>query len=209
MADSARIVLVDNFDSFTWSLADEFSRRGAEVEVWRNDVAAAHLLGRVRGRGPGLLVLSAGPGAPKEAGCCTELVLLAERERVPLFGVCLGLQVLVEALGGTVRRAGEIVHGRASWVEHGGGPLFEGVPSPFRAGRYHSLAAASLPDSLVPIAHCGPVIMAARHRDAPLAGVQFHPESILTPDGGRLIENVLGWACSGSTTPPSGRGLPA
>ena len=195
MPDPARIVVVDNFDSFTWSLVDEFRRRGAEVEVWRNDIPAAHLLGRVRGLGPGLLVLSAGPGAPQEAGCCLELVRLAERERVPLFGVCLGLQVLVEALGGTVRRADEIVHGRASWVEHGGDPLFDGVASPFRAGRYHSLAAASLPDRLAPIARCGSAIMAARHREAPLVGVQFHPESILTPDGGRLVENVLQWAC--------------
>jgi anthranilate synthase/aminodeoxychorismate synthase-like glutamine amidotransferase len=194
MPDPMRIVLVDNFDSFTWSLADEFRRRGAEVEVWRNDVPAAHLLGRLRGCGPGLLVLSAGPGAPAEAGCCVELVRRAERERVPLFGVCLGLQVLVEALGGTVRRAGEIVHGRASRVEHDGDPLFQGVPSPFRAGRYHSLAAASLPECLLPIAHSDGVVMAARHRGAPLAGVQYHPESILTPDGGRLVENVLRWA---------------
>jgi len=194
MPEPIRIVLVDNFDSFTWSLADEFSRLGAEVEVWRNDVPAAHVLGRVHGRGPALLVLSAGPGAPAEAGCCTELVRRAERERVPLFGVCLGLQVLVEALGGSVRRAGEIVHGRASRVEHDGDALFEGVPSPFRAGRYHSLAAASLPDCLVPIAHVDGVVMAAKHRRAPLAGVQYHPESILTPEGGRLIENLLQWA---------------
>jgi anthranilate synthase/aminodeoxychorismate synthase-like glutamine amidotransferase len=194
MPDATRIVLVDNLDSFTWSLADEFSRRGAEVEVWRNDADAAQLLSRARGRGPGLLVLSPGPGAPAEAGCCTELVRRAERERVPLFGVCLGLQVLVEALGGSVAGAREIVHGRASCVEHDGDPLFEGVPSPFRAGRYHSLAAAALPDCLLPIAHFDGVVMAARHRRAPLAGVQYHPESILTPDGGRLIENVLRWA---------------
>ena len=203
MADLARVVLVDNFDSFTWSLADEFSRRGAEVEVWRNDLPAAHLLDRAGGPVPSLLLLSAGPGSPAEAGCCAELVRAAERRRLPLFGVCLGLQVLVEALGGTVRRAGEIVHGRASRVEHGGDPLFEGVPSPFRAGRYHSLAAAALPESLMPIAFSAGVVMAVRHRESPLAGVQFHPESILTPDGGRLIENVLRWAVDRATPRPA------
>lgn len=188
------VTLVDNRDSFCWNLVDEFARRNAEVRVWRNDVPAARVLEEALGAsGPSLVVLSPGPGGPADAGCCLELVRLAAG-RVPLFGVCLGHQVLVEALGGEVRHAGEVVHGRASRVSHDGGPLFEGVPSPFAAGRYHSLAAVSLPDDLAPIAYSGEVVMAIRHRRVPMLGVQFHPESILTPDGGRMIANVMRWA---------------
>ena len=191
MRDTVRVILVDNLDSFTWNLVEEFARRGSEVEVWRNHVDAEMVLSRVPENDPGLLVISPGPGSPRESGCCIPLVRMAERKRVPLFGVCLGLQVMVEALGGKVSRAGEAVHGRASRVEHDGSPLFDGIPSPFPAARYHSLAAVSLPDPLIPMARTGEIIMAAGHQQAPMLGVQFHPESILTPDGGRLIDNLL------------------
>jgi anthranilate synthase component II len=192
--DVLRLVFIDNFDSFTWNLVDEFARRGAEVEVWRNTVAAAHALERARTRTPSLLVLSPGPGAPAEAGCCIDLVRLAAAERVPLLGVCLGHQAMVEAFGGVVGPAGEVVHGKTSRVRHQGGALFDGVPSPFPVGRYHSLAASVLPESLAPIAGTDRVVMAVAHRTAPQFGVQFHPESILTPEGGRIIENVIRWA---------------
>ncbi|HEY9384226.1 MAG TPA: aminodeoxychorismate/anthranilate synthase component II [Gemmatimonadales bacterium] len=194
MAESLRLVFVDNFDSFTWNLVDEFARRGCEVEVWRNTVSAASVLDRARARSPSLLVLSPGPGTPSGAGCCIELVREAAEARIPLFGVCLGHQAMVEALGGMVGPAGEVVHGKTSRVRHEGGPLFEGVPSPFPVGRYHSLAATTLPDCLAPIAGTERVVMAVAHRSAPQFGVQFHPESILTPDGGRIIENVMAWA---------------
>lgn len=194
MTDALRLVFIDNFDSFTWNLVDEFARRGAEVEVWRNTVAAEHALARACTRTPSLLVLSPGPGAPAAAGCCIDLVRLAAAERVPLLGVCLGHQALVEAFGGVVAPAGEVVHGKTSKVRHEGGLLFDGVPSPFPVGRYHSLAASVLPDMLVPIAGTGRVVMAVAHRTAPQFGVQFHPESILTPEGGRIIENVIRWA---------------
>jgi anthranilate synthase component 2 len=193
MPEPLRLVFVDNFDSFTWNLVDEFARRGAAVEVWRNTLPARHLLARA-GERPSLLVLSPGPGAPREAGCCIELIRLAAEHRVPLFGVCLGHQAMVEAFGGVVGPAPEIVHGKTSRVRHEGGVLFDGVPSPFSVGRYHSLAATAVPECLEPIAGTDHVVMAVAHRTAPQFGVQFHPESILTPEGGRIIDNVIRWA---------------
>jgi anthranilate synthase component 2 len=190
----AGVVVVDNFDSFTFNLVDEFARRGCSVEVWRNTASASHVLERARAfDGARLIVLSPGPGRPAEAGCCLELARRAEGT-VPLLGVCLGHQALVEAFGGRVDAAPEIVHGRASRVHHEGDALFDGIPTPFMAGRYHSLAAMSVLEPLIPIAAAGEVVMAVRHRRFPLMGVQFHPESILTPFGGRLIENALGIA---------------
>jgi anthranilate synthase component 2 len=194
MAEPLRLVFIDNFDSFTWNLVDEFTRRGAEVEVWRNTVPAAHAVARALERRPSLLVLSPGPGAPAGAGCCVELARLAARSRVPLFGVCLGHQAMVEAFGGVVGPAGEVVHGKTSRIAHQGGALFRGVPSPLAVGRYHSLAAEVLPDCLQPIAGTDHVVMAVAHRSAPQFGVQFHPESILTPEGGTIIDNVIRWA---------------
>jgi anthranilate synthase component 2 len=194
MTAPLRIVFIDNFDSFTWNLVDEFARRGAEVEVWRNTVTAAHALARALEPAASLLVLSPGPGTPAESGCCIELVRAAAGRGVPLFGVCLGHQAMVEAWGGVVAPAGEVVHGKTSRVRHQGGVLFQGVPSPFPVGRYHSLAATVMPDALETVASTGSVVMAAAHRTAPQLGVQFHPESVLTPDGGTIIDNVIRWA---------------
>lgn len=194
MPEALRLVFVDNFDSFTWNLVDEFARRGAEVEVWRNTTSAEHVLARAQGGGPSLIVLSPGPGTPAEAGCCIDVVRRSALARVPLFGVCLGHQAMVEAFGGVVGPAGEVVHGKTSRVRHGGGVLFEEVPSPFPVGRYHSLAASAVPAALETIAESGNIVMAVAHRSAPQLGVQFHPESILTPDGGRIIDNVIRWA---------------
>jgi len=186
-----RVVFVDNFDSFTFNLVDEFARRGCEVEVWRNSVSAQHVIARSdTTTGPAMIVLSPGPGKPADAGCCVELVRLSAG-RVPLLGVCLGHQAILEAFGGAVERAEAIVHGRSSPVEHRGTPLFDGIPSPFVVGRYHSLAGHEVPDALESLAWTGRIVMAARHRRFPMVGLQFHPESILTPEGGRLIENVL------------------
>jgi anthranilate synthase component II len=191
MSAQVSVLFIDNFDSFTFNLVDELRKRGALVSVWRNDLPAAAALARALGLpAPRLLVLSPGPGAPAQAGCCVELIRLAAG-RIPLFGVCLGHQAIVEAFGGTVGSAGEVVHGKAARVEHGGAGMFQGLPSPLRAGRYHSLAAIALPDELAATAHCGPVVMAVEHRRLPVWGVQFHPESILTPSGGELLERVL------------------
>ncbi len=194
MPDPLHLIFVDNFDSFTWNLVDEFARRGAEVEVWRNTATPEHILARAQGGRPSLLVLSPGPGTPADAGCCIDLVRRAADTAVPLFGVCLGHQAMIEAFGGVVGPAGEVVHGKTSRVRHEGGILFDGVPSPFPAGRYHSLAASVMPPALDTVAESGRVVMAVAHRTAPQLGVQFHPESILTPDGGRIIENVMRWA---------------
>ncbi|NOT08492.1 MAG: aminodeoxychorismate/anthranilate synthase component II, partial [Gemmatimonadales bacterium] len=172
MPEPLRIIFIDNFDSFTWNLVDDFARRGASVEVWRNTVSAEHALVRAQAGGPSLLVLSPGPGTPAGAGCCVELVRRAAEARVPLFGVCLGHQAMIEAFGGVVGPAGEVVHGKTSKVRHSGGPFFEGVPSPFPVGRYHSLAATTVPDVLVQIAGTDRVVMAVAHRSAPQFGVQ-------------------------------------
>jgi len=186
-----RVVLVDNFDSFTFNLVDEFARRDCEVEVWRNTASAGHILERAESSGQrSLVVISPGPGRPADTGCCPELMRLAAG-RVPVFGICLGHQVLLEAFGGVVEPAQTILHGRSSRVKHNGDALFEGLVSPFVVGRYHSLAGHSVPDAIEPLAWSDSIVMAARHRSHPLIGVQFHPESILTPQGGRLIENVL------------------
>lgn len=197
MTDRLRVVFIDNFDSFTWNLVDEFTKRGVEVEVWRNRVTVEQAMARALAVPRSLIVVSPGPGAPADAGCSVDLIRAAEG-RVPVFGVCLGHQAIVEALGGTVGPATEVVHGKTSKIAHGGDPLFAGVASPFPVGRYHSLTATRLPECLETIASAGQLVMAVRHRSSPMLGVQFHPESILTPDGGRLIENVVEWAARGA-----------
>lgn len=184
------IMLIDNFDSFSFNLVDALSRLGAEVEVYRNDIGAEQALARARDKGSRLILLSPGPGKPEEAGCCVELIQKA-CGKIPLFGVCLGHQAMIVALGGQVGPAGAIVHGKKSRLHHGGHPLFACFPEQFDVGRYHSLAAKQLPDCLESIADCEGLVMAVAHRSAPLYGVQFHPESILSTEGQRLLANML------------------
>jgi anthranilate synthase/aminodeoxychorismate synthase-like glutamine amidotransferase len=200
MSATVSVLLVDCFDSFSFNLVDEFARRGCPVEVVRSDLPATRVLERAAALPrPRLLVLSPGPGAPEEAGCAPALA--REAGAIPTFGVCLGLQVMVSALGGEVGPAGQIVHGKASRIHHDGSGLFTGLPCPLTVGRYHSLAALRLPPELERSAWLEGRIMAARHIARPLAGVQFHPESVLTPQGGRLVENVLGWAAERDPSP--------
>lgn len=188
------ILFIDNFDSFTFNLVEGLRTLGSAVTVWRNTVPAGEALERALAPGgPSMIALSPGPSAPAQAGCCVELVRKAAGT-LPLFGVCLGHQAIVEALGGEVGFAGEVVHGKASWVEHDGSGVLAGLPSPFMAGRYHSLAALRVPPDLRVTARAGDVVMAVEHRRHPVAGVQFHPESILTPLGGRLLANAVRWA---------------
>lgn len=195
-ATPVNVLLLDNFDSFTFNLVDELRRRGARVEVWRNDLSAERALELALALpAPRLIVLSPGPGRPEDAGCCQGLVQAA-CGRVPIFGVCLGLQAIVQALGGVVGPAGEIVHGKAVWIDHEGQSVLAGLPRPLQVGRYHSLVATQLPDTLEVIARCRQLVMAVAHRSAPVVGVQFHPESILTPHGSALIERVLAWAAA-------------
>ena len=191
---SLHVLLIDNYDSFTFNLVDELRRRGASVEVWRNDIEADDAMERIlSAQGARLIVLSPGPGRPEDAGCCEKLVRRAVGV-VPLFGVCLGLQAMVQALGGTVVPAGEVVHGKAVPVTHSGQGIFQGLPSPMTVGRYHSLVAGEVPSELTVTARYGDFVMALEHEAAPMAGVQFHPESILTRQGGDLMDRVMAWA---------------
>jgi len=184
------ILVVDNYDSFTYNLVQLLAVAGAVVEVVRNDAAsAAELLARE----PDGIVISPGPGRPEEAGVC--LPLLALRPKMPLFGVCLGHQALGAAFGAEIGRAPTPMHGKTSLVRHDGRGLFAGVPNPFEATRYHSLEVKpeSLPPELEAVAWSEDdgLVMALRHRELPYWGVQFHPESVLTLAGPRLVENFL------------------
>jgi anthranilate synthase component II len=175
------ILLVDNYDSFTYNLVHLFAELGADVVVRRND---APDLERLR---PSALVISPGPGRPPE-----RVVALVRESRVPTLGVCLGHQAIVEAFGGTIGVARELVHGKACTVRHDGRGLFAGLPEELEAGRYHSLAAETIPDSLEVSATADDgEVMAIRHRELPIDGLQFHPESVLTPLGRELARNFL------------------
>jgi anthranilate synthase/aminodeoxychorismate synthase-like glutamine amidotransferase len=182
------ILLIDNYDSFTYNLAHLFAELGAEVVVRRNDAIDADEAARLA---PSHLVVSPGPGRPSEAGATLSVVgRLAAT--TPTLGVCLGHQAIVEVFGGTVGRARELVHGESTAVRHDGRGVLAGLPQPFEAGRYHSLAATSVPAALEVTARSDDgEVMAVRHRDLPVEGVQFHPESVLTPDGPRLARNFL------------------
>jgi para-aminobenzoate synthetase component 2 len=185
-----RLLLIDNYDSFTYNLVQAFLVLGAEVLVHRNDaitVAAAQALE------PTHLCISPGPGTPKDAGVSMEMIR-AFAGRVPVLGVCLGHQSIVEAFGGQVVRAGRLMHGKTSPVEHDGRGVFENAPRPLQVGRYHSLIAQpqSLPSTLEVTARTAEgEIMGVRHRELVVEGVQFHPESVLTPDGPQLMGNFL------------------
>jgi anthranilate synthase component II len=175
------ILLVDNYDSFTYNLAHLFGELGADVVVRRND---APDLERLR---PSALVVSPGPGRPPE-----RVVALVRETRVPILGVCLGHQAIVEAFGGEIGAARELVHGKACTVRHDGRGLFAGLPGELEVGRYHSLAATSIPDVLeVSATSDDGEVMAVRHRELPVDGVQFHPESVLTPLGREIARNFL------------------
>jgi anthranilate synthase/aminodeoxychorismate synthase-like glutamine amidotransferase len=182
------ILLVDNYDSFTYNLAHLFEELGAEVTVLRNDAIDADEAERMA---PSHLVISPGPGRPDDAGASVEIVRRLG-PRVPTLGVCLGHQAIVEAFGGEVGAAQRLLHGKASSVSHDGHGVFEGLPDPLEGGRYHSLAATRIPEALEVCATADDgEVMAVRHRDYPVVGIQFHPESVLTPDGPALGRNFL------------------
>jgi anthranilate synthase component 2 len=182
------ILLVDNYDSFTYNLAHLFQELGEEVTVIRNDAIDADGAERLA---PTHLVISPGPGRPKDAGATLDIVKRLG-PRVPTLGVCLGHQAIIEAYGGEVGQAKRLVHGKTSEVAHDGRGLFEGLPDPLEGGRYHSLAATRVPDELEVCATTDDgEVMAVRHHDLPVVGIQFHPESVLTPDGPALAKNFL------------------
>ena len=183
-----RVVIIDNFDSFTHNLAQAVGGLGAEPVVVRNGVAVAE----VAQLAPDRLILSPGPGTPDRTGSCGQVVAHFGGS-VPILGVCLGMQLLAVAAGGCVVRAPQAVHGRASSVDHDGLGVFLGLPTPCRVGRYHSLMveAGSLPDCFIPTAWADGILMGLRHREHPTEGVQFHPESVLTPEGRGMLANFL------------------
>ena len=183
-----RVLVVDNYDSFTYNLVQYLGELGAEVDAVRNDAAAAEdLLAGAWDR----VVVSPGPCTPNEAGISVEVMRRLPEAGVPTLGVCLGHQSLAQAFGGRVVRHVP-VHGKATEAIHDGEGLFAGLPSPLVVGRYHSLVVdPDLPDCLRATAHGGGVLMAMSHRELPAHGVQFHPESVLTPHGKRLLENFL------------------
>ena len=194
-----RLVMIDNYDSFTYNLVQYLGELGADVEVFRNDVAEAKEL---LARGPAGLVISPGPGRPEDAGNSVETVRLCAEGGIPLLGVCLGHQAIGSAFGGRIVRARSIMHGKVSSIEHDGKGVFRGLESPFRATRYHSLVieADSCPDALEISARTADgEIMGVRHRELPIEGVQFHPESILTDVGKSLLRSFLE-DCAGGPT---------
>src|ERR671932_1412712 len=183
-----RVLIVDNYDSFTYNLVQYLGELGAEPDVVRNDVATVDELLERR---PDRVVVSPGPCTPREAGISVEVTRRFPEAGVPTLGVCLGHQSMAQAFGGRVVR-GQPVHGKTATVEHDGRSIFAGLPSPLTVGRYHSLVVdPRLPGCLEPTARGGGVIMGLRHRELPAEGVQFHPESVLTQDGKRLLENFL------------------
>jgi anthranilate synthase/aminodeoxychorismate synthase-like glutamine amidotransferase len=183
------VLVIDNYDSFTYNLVQYLGELGAEVEVVRNDKAEVAELLR---RGADRLVISPGPCTPADAGISIEASRAFPEAGVPTLGVCLGHQAMVEAFGGRTIR-GEPIHGKDAEIEHDGRGIFAGLESPLRAGRYHSLVAdPDLPAELERSASLGDVVMAVRHRSLPAEGVQFHPESVLTPTGKEMLRTFLG-----------------
>ncbi len=187
---SRKVLFIDNFDSFTYNLVDDFCKRNCRAKVYRADTELEELK-RVAGEfSPDLLVISPGPGTPDKAGVSLSAVDYF-KDKLPIFGVCLGHQVVVQHFGGKIGHAPEVMHGKPSRVIHDEKGIFAGVENPLQAGRYHSLCVLELPDCLEKTAEFEGIVMGARHKELPIFTVQFHPESILTPAGGKIIENVL------------------
>jgi anthranilate synthase/aminodeoxychorismate synthase-like glutamine amidotransferase len=190
-----RVLFIDNFDSFTYNLVDDFCKRNCKAKVYRADTNLEDLKTVAVKFDPDLLVISPGPGTPDTAGVSLSAVGYF-KDKLPIFGVCLGHQVVVQYFGGKIGHAPEPVHGKPSRVTHNEKGLFAGVENPLQAGRYHSLVAVEIPNCLTKTAEFEGIVMGVQHKELPIFGVQFHPESILTPAGGKIIENVLAIATS-------------
>jgi anthranilate synthase component 2 len=185
-----KVLFIDNFDSFTYNLVDDFAKRQCETKVYRADTPLDDLKAVADEFDPDLLVISPGPGNPDTAGVSLAAVDCF-KDKLPIFGVCLGHQVIVQYFGGAIGHAPEPMHGKPSRITHTEKGIFAGIENPLQAGRYHSLMAQTLPDCLETTGEFEGIVMAIQHRELPIYGVQFHPESILTPAGGKIIQNVL------------------
>jgi anthranilate synthase/aminodeoxychorismate synthase-like glutamine amidotransferase len=190
-----KVLFIDNFDSFTYNLVDDFCKRDCRAKVYRADTALEELKAVAAEFDPDLLVISPGPGTPDTAGVSLAAIGYF-KDKLPIFGVCLGHQVIIQHFGGKIGHAPEPMHGKPSRVTHNEKDIFAGVENPLQAGRYHSLCALEVPDCLEETARFEDVVMGVRHKELPIFGVQFHPESILTPAGGKIIENILSIAVS-------------
>lgn len=186
---SRNVLMIDNHDSFTFNIVEALERLGAKVRTVRNEIDAEDALEQA-GESNAMILISPGPGRPEDAGCCLELIRLA-KGKVPLFGVCLGQQAMVLEAGGEVVRAPRAVHGKASLLDHDGEGPFAGVPRPVKIGRYHSLCTPNPPARFRVHAKIDGMAMAISDMAAKQVGVQFHPESVLTPAGQRILQNVL------------------
>ena len=200
-----KVLFIDNFDSFTYNLVDDFCKRDCQARVYRADTDLEELKQLADEFGPDLLVISPGPGTPDTAGVSLSVVDYF-KDKLPVFGVCLGHQVIAQYFGGKVGHAPVPMHGKPSRVTHNQKGIFAGVENPLQAGRYHSLCVIELPGCMEQTAEFEGIIMGAEHKQLPIFGVQFHPESILTPAGGRIIENILSIAVTRSKRQGGGDG---
>jgi anthranilate synthase/aminodeoxychorismate synthase-like glutamine amidotransferase len=198
--ENPKVLFIDNFDSFTYNLVDDFCKRDCIAKVYRADTPLENLKQIAEEFKPNLLVISPGPGTPANAGVTLKAIGYF-KDILPIFGVCLGHQAIVEYFGGKISHAPTVCHGKASRVTHNGKDIFEGLENPLQAGRYHSLCAVptEVPDCLEVTAKFDDIIMGVRHKEKPIFGVQFHPESILTPTGGKIIQNLLKISLTGRT----------
>ena len=189
----ANILFIDNFDSFTYNLVDQFRSLGHEVKIYRNNIAADTIESAVKQLENPVVLLSPGPGAPADAGSMPEIIQRL-KGKVPMIGICLGHQAIVEAYGGTVAGAGEIIHGKVSMMEHQNHATYAQLPSPLAIARYHSLVATHVPDSLTITAAVDDLVMSVVQEEDKVCGFQFHPESIMTTYGATLLANAIEWA---------------
>ena len=187
---SRKVLFIDNFDSFTYNLVDDFCKRNCQAKVYRADTALEELKILAAEFEPDLLVISPGPGTPDTAGVSLQAVGHF-KDKLPIFGVCLGHQVIVQYFGGKIGHAPTPMHGKPSRITHNENDVFANAENPLQAGRYHSLVAIKVPECLEKTAEFEGIVMGVRHKELPIFGVQFHPESILTPAGGKIIENIL------------------
>jgi anthranilate synthase component 2 len=191
--EMANILFIDNFDSFTYNLVDQFRSLGHEVKIYRNNIAADTIESAVKQLENPVVLLSPGPGAPADAGSMPAIIQRL-KGKVPMIGICLGHQAIVEAYGGTVAGAGEIIHGKVSMMEHQNHATYAQLPSPLAIARYHSLVATHVPDSLTITAEVDDLVMSVVQEEDKVCGFQFHPESIMTTYGATLLANAIEWA---------------
>jgi anthranilate synthase component 2 len=189
----ANILFIDNFDSFTYNLVDQFRSLGHQVTIYRNNLSVAQIQTELDKLDAPVVVLSPGPGAPSEAGCMPELIQTL-KGKIPMIGICLGHQAIVEAYGGTVAGAGQIIHGKISMMAHQEHEIYHNLPSPLAIARYHSLVATKIPEALTVTAEVDGLVMSVVQEQDKVCGFQFHPESVMTTYGATLLSNAINWA---------------